>query len=131
METVFFVVFFWLASIFASSVLYNKALKKLDTEKKAELIDKFAGFRNYSLLIMIVIIAIYFILLQKELVDSRTLTICYLITFIIYLAVVNYYTYSVLKKNNFDPGFIRGYLTTVIIRFTGFIVLFSFLMQNL
>lgn len=131
MEPVFIGVFFWLASIFISSITYNKALKKLSQEKKAELIDKFSGFRNYSMLIMIVIIAVYFILLQQNTGNRKILTICYLITFIIYLVVVNFYTYSVLKKNNFDTGFIRDYLLTAIIRFTGFIVLFSFLIQNL
>lgn len=131
MEPVFFGVFFWLASVFASSILYNKALKKLDMEKKAELIDKFSGFRNYSLLIMIVIVAAYFILLQKQLIDGRILTISYLVTFVIYLAVVNYYSYTVLKKNNFAKDFIRDYLITVIIRFVGFIVLFSFLMNTI
>jgi len=119
----------WLGFVFGSSLLYAKAMKKLSIEKKAELIDRFGKFRSYSLLIVIGIAVAYFVILRQNFFDYRTVTIGYFVLFVIYLIVVNVYSYNILKKNNFSLDFIRVYVLSVVIRFAGFIVFFSFLLN--
>jgi len=127
MENVFYGIIIWLLCVFGSTFIYNRAMKQLTTEKKGELLERFSKFRSYSLLAVIVIAVVYFLMIRQQVFDYRTLTIYYFVAFIAYLIFVNYYAYNMMKKYAFDPGFIRLYILSIVLRFVGLIIFFVFL----
>jgi divalent metal cation (Fe/Co/Zn/Cd) transporter len=113
-----------LGVVFISRMINEKANKKLDQAKKAELIDLFSSTRIYSFGVLIVIIILFFLSLRFNLLDPFITYLIYIFLVIAYLIITGLNSFRLLKKNNFPDSFIKSYLISTTIRFLGLIIFF-------
>lgn len=113
------------STILISRVLNDKAMKKLNQEKKATLIDLHSN-KSIYLFILMIAAGIFFVLSEKlKLIDSL-LNIVLFIFLLIGLAMIGFFrSYKKLKENDFPESYIRTYLFTTVIKIMGVILLFA------
>ncbi|MHB1279604.1 MAG: hypothetical protein ACYC1Q_14550, partial [Bacteroidia bacterium] len=90
-----------LAFLLLSRLVNEKAMKKLEMEKKAALVDIFSKNRSWTLGILIAIFAIYFVIIGYELLDFYWTNIAYIIVLFIYMAGMAVYAFRKLKEHDF------------------------------
>jgi hypothetical protein len=114
-----------LGVVFLSRMINEKANKKLDQTKKAELVDLFSSSRIYSFGALIVIIIMFFLSLRFDLIDPFVTYLIYIFLAITYMIITGLYSYKILRKNNFPDSYIRSYLLSTTIRFIGLVTFFA------
>lgn len=114
-----------LVSVFVSRFVGEKANKKLDPEKRLQLMDLFSKDRVLYFGILIAIIVLYFAVLKFELLDASASMILYIVAFFAYMAITTALAYKKLKVNDFPQDYIRSYLTSTLIRVIGLVVFFA------
>lgn len=110
---------------FLASKLYNdRALRILNVEQKAQLIDLFQKKRTYNMIVIIIITAVYFTALSylPEYVFQEIVAFISLI--LLYILYNAYQTTRILKVNHFPNEFIENYQVGTLIRSAGIIVYF-------
>lgn len=110
--------------ILVSKLFNDRALKLLNTEQKAQLIDLFQKRRTYQIVIIIVITTVYFCLLNyfpAYYLQEITLFIAIILLFML---VNMYLTIQVLKTNQFPAEYIGNYTLGAIIRLIGIVAYF-------
>lgn len=113
-----------LGSSFLARMINNKANKILDQDEKLLLMDLFSDSKIYTFGILIAIVALYFFGLKSALATPVILASLYIIALITFFISTNYNSYKKLKNNNFPQGYIKSYLISTSIRFTGLIIFF-------
>ena len=114
-----------LGAIFIAQFINEKATKKLDQLKKAELTDLFSKSRIYTMVILIGIITIFFISLRFHLIDPSISMVVYIIAIFSFLVINGYLSYKKLKENAFPDSYIKSYLLSTTIRFLGLVIFVS------
>jgi VIT1/CCC1 family predicted Fe2+/Mn2+ transporter len=114
-------------TLFVSRMVNEKANKKLDQNKKAELIDVFSKGRVYTFGALIIIIALFFISLRFNLINPLSSYILYIILILAFLIITGFRSYKVLKSNGFPDAYIKSYLISTAIRFIGLVLFFAVL----
>lgn len=114
-----------LGIMFLSRTLNENANKKLDQDKKAELVDLFSKDRIYNFGILIIIISIFFINIKLNLIDQYLNYGIYIGSVVIFMIVSTYLSFRKLKKNNFPDSYIKSYITVTTIRFLGIVIFFA------
>lgn len=122
MDNFMFAFLFLIGVIFISRMINEKAVKKLEANKKAELIDLFSKNKVYNYLITFIVIAGFFLVLKFELLDKKLSFSIYFTLFVIYLGTTFYISYKKIRKNDFPKSYIKTYLLVSGLRFLGFIV---------
>lgn len=115
---------FLLLVILASKILNASANKKLDHDKKAELVDLFSKQQIYSLGFLIVIIMGYFSGFTFKLLNPQVMNVIYIVLIFGFIIVSGFLSYKKLKKNGFPDSYIKSYVTTTSIRFLGLTIFF-------
>jgi hypothetical protein len=113
-----------LVIILVSKLFNDRALKILNIEQKAQLIDLFQKRRTYQIIVILVITTLYFCLLNyfpAYYLQEITLFIAIILFFIL---VDTYLTVQVLKTNHFPSEYIVNYKLGAIIRLVGIIAYF-------
>lgn len=113
-----------LGCILISRAINEKAIKKLDQDKKSTLIDLFSNGSSYRLGILIGIVVLYFLSLKFNLMKPTMTYIIYIVLLLIFMIISSYGAYKKLKENNFPDSYINSYLLSTTIRFMGLIVFF-------
>ncbi len=119
-----------LVFILIGRAINEKANKKLEQDKKAALIDLFAGGRIYTFGILIGIIALYFAAIKWQLIDPLLAYIFYLIALLVFLIVNGYSSYKKLQVNQFPEFYIKSFILSTTIRFIGLIIFVTLTMMN-
>lgn len=114
-----------LGIMFLSRTLNENANKKLDQDKKAELVDLFSKDRIYNFGFLIIIVLIFFINMKLNLIDPFLNYGIYIGSVLIFMAVSTYLSFKKLKKNNFPDSYIKSYITVTTIRFLGIVIFFA------
>jgi hypothetical protein len=111
-------------SVFISTTLNNKALLRLDAEKKLLFIELFTKNRTWNYLIILGILILYFLTLKYKWIAVNTNIILFVVSFIGYLIFKTYNTLKLLKNHDFPVDFIKSYKLITLVRIIG-IILFS------
>jgi hypothetical protein len=105
----------------------ERALKHLNTEQKAGLINMFAKDRKYGSAAIFFLVIAFLVVLQFKLVEPLTAFSLYFAAMILYVVFKNYRTYVKLTANNYPKVYSRKVLIADIVSTIG-ILLFLGLM---
>lgn len=119
--------FSMLVIILISRILSERALRKLDKEKKIELLDLFSGKRIYSFAALIVILALFYAGLKFEVVPPMINAVIFVCLIALHIFISGVSSYRVLKNNDFPEFYISNYLLTTSLRMIGLVVFFLFM----
>ena len=125
MDNLMIAVIVMLVFVFISRTINEKANKKLDQNKKAELIDLFSKDRTYTFGALILIIALFFISLRYNLVEPFISFVAYIALIFMFLIITGIRAYKILKTNDFPASYIKSYILTTSLRFIGLLVFFA------
>lgn len=117
-----------IGSIFLSRYVNDRAIQKLEQDKKAQLVDLFSNRRNYSTFILFGIVALFFAVIHFNWLDAFLTYVIYALSIIVYMVVNGYRSYQQLKQLQFPDFYIRAYLPSTFIRFAS-IVIFLFVIN--
>ncbi len=117
--------------ILAARMINEKAMKKLSTEEKGLLIDGFASNRNWSLGLIILLIAGYFAVIRFELVNVFVGLAVYVTLLIVFLAVQIIASHRKLEELGLPFAYITSFKISSLLRVIGFVLFFllSFLLD--
>lgn len=99
----------------------NQALKEIDVEFKAKLVDLFSDFNKFSIVFLIGIMLIYYWVVNANYLNPFLLTVLFFTTLFVYMVIQAVNTYNRLKKNDFPKEFIQKYMLSSLIRAIGMI----------
>lgn len=108
-----------LAFLLLSRLVNTKAIKKLEPEKKAALVEIFSQNRSWVLGILIAFFAFYFVSITYELLDIYWTNIIYILLGLIYMAAMAVYVFRKLKEFDFPKTYISSYILSTFLRFLG------------
>jgi hypothetical protein len=111
-----------LVTVFAARVISNRALKKLDQEQKAKLVDLFSGDNFLAYGILIGILVLFFLSLRNEWLDATMTYIIYFVAILSYMLILSYRSYQKLKRNKIPDHYIRAYIISSAVRVLGLVV---------
>lgn len=117
-----------MGNIFLSRYVNDRAIQKLEQDKKAQLVDLFSSRRNYSTFILFGIVALFFAVIHFNWLDAFLTYVIYALSIIVYMVVNGYRSYQQLKQLQFPDFYIRAYLLSTFIRFAS-IVIFLFVIN--
>ena len=113
---------FLFLTILISRILNERATKKLTQEKKAELIDLFSQNRIYGLIIIISILALYFLVIKMNFFEVHLAFGIYTGLIVLFLIVTTFLAFRKLRSNGFPIDYINSFLITTAIKFIGIVV---------
>lgn len=116
-------------SIILSRIIQIKAQKKLEPEKKSQLLD--IGNKNQiTILIFIgIIFLLFFLVVQNQIINNSIALIIYIIL-MFGIGLVNILQiYAKLKKLDFPITFIQSYIFSTTIRLGGLVLFLILLLQ--
>jgi hypothetical protein len=109
--------------IILSRYINNQAIKKLSTQKKAELLDGFGNFSVWAVVPLFLMMGgFYFAIDYIENNFVLYLSLFFLIIGI-YVVGIQVYIYKKLKKMDYPISYIKQYILSVLVRFLGLFVL--------
>jgi 4-hydroxybenzoate polyprenyltransferase len=107
---------------YISRVLGEKAMKLLNTEQKAGLIDLFTTERKYGSAAIVCLIIAFLVVLQFRLVAPIITFSSYFIIMTVYIAFKNYRTYKKLTEHNYPKRYIQKMMVANLISMIGILV---------
>jgi hypothetical protein len=128
MNIIFIGVIQLLVFMFASRAINESANKKLDKNKKAQLIDVFSKTRIYTLGVLIALLALFFFLLQFGKLERNTTYIIYGVVIFSFLAATTILSYRKLTQLGFPKSYIKSFLIATALRIVGLVVFIFVLM---
>ena len=120
---VFYLIGF-LVIVFIARMLGEKAVKHLDTEQKAGLIDLFTKERKYSFLAIMCVVIAFLVVLQFRLVKPIVAFGVYFGLMVLFVIFKNYNSYTKLTAHNYPAEYIRKILIANIVAVIGIILFF-------
>jgi len=116
-----------LACVLISRMISDKAIKNLDADKKAELVDSFTGNRKKYMILVFAMVVIFFGILKFNLLEINVLTFVCALIFLMILFVRLFSIYKKLNQSNFPKDFIKNFLIANSISVLGIIIFFGFM----
>ena len=122
MSNITLVLFF--IAIILSRYINSMAIKKLTTEKKAQLLDTFSGFSVWSVLPLLVLMGIFYFSIDF-ITGDRLFYLFYIFIFLMvgYVIGLQVYIFKKLHKLDYPMNYIKQYMLSVFFRFVGLIIL--------
>ena|SRR5687767_12310955 len=117
-----------LVCVLIARILNDRANKKLDQSKKAELIDLFSKSSAYHFGILIAILSLFYLNIKMNCIGPTLALTIYTIFFVLFFIGISYLYHKKLKDNNFPESYIRLYLLSICIRFLGIAAFFTIFM---
>ncbi len=106
-----------IVAIAASIIVRKRALRQLSTEEKATLRDSFSSYRHYSTVVLLVLVVAYIAATIYYPRSDMTLTVIFIILLFTISGTDSVLSYQKLKKLNMPSGYIRSYLSSLVIRY--------------
>jgi hypothetical protein len=120
-----FGLFGFIVAYFIGRVISERALKRLNAEEKAKLLDAFAGYRTYSMVLVLCMVFI-FIAGDRYLPHLRsTLSPIFMVLLTVALVTLSVLSYRKLKGLNMPADYIRSFLRSTCIQYIGIALLFA------
>jgi len=124
MKGYFIGIIVWLIGVMVARNIQAKANRHLDAEKKTLLVDVFSKFRMVPMILLLLVVIIFFLNLQYEILDRNISYVLLIVLVVGFLIISMLSNYTKLKKNDFPAPYIRAYLTAATIRFISLIIFF-------
>ena len=121
---IFYLIGFFVVVYFAR-LLGEKAMKLLNTEQKAGLIDLFATDRKYGSALVFCVVITFLVVLQFRLIKPIIAFSVYFVVMMSYVLFKNYRTYTKLTANNYPKEYIKKILVANILAIIGIITFLS------
>jgi len=113
-----------MVTMLAARMINEKAMKKLSAEEKGLLVDGFASNRMWSMGLIILLIAGYFLVLRFELVNVFVGLVTYLVLLAVFITVQFVTADRKLKELGLPMDYMRSYRTSVLLRVGGMVLFF-------
>lgn len=112
------------AAVFFAAFLGNRfimtnAMKKLDDATKLKFIEAFSRRNNYSTIILVAVIFIYFWAVQSFPQQNLAISVIYLGAYLTYATVKSLLDYGKLKQIGTPAGYIKSYVLASLIFIVG------------
>lgn len=120
-----------LVSIFLARIINERSYKTISTEEKARLIDIFARSRIVGLAIIIVMIAFLFLAPRWGLLSFTVTLAVYIVALLVYFVAFTVHSFRTLRRNGYEPPFIRLYSLGIVVRFAGLAIFFAFFSSDI
>lgn len=114
-----------LGFVFIARMINENAMKKLEQDKKAALIDLFSKDRTYHFGILIAIIALFFACINFNLIAPLIAYTIYIVSILTFISITSYNSYQKLKKNDFPDYYVKAYIFSTSLRFIGLMIFFA------
>ncbi|HNP32989.1 MAG TPA: hypothetical protein PKN96_06825 [Flavobacterium sp.] len=121
---IFYLIGFFVV-VYIARTLGEKAMKHLDTEQKAGLIDLFSKQRRYGSAIILCLVILFLIVLQFKLVTPLVAFSTYFVVMISYMLFKYYKTYTKLTENNYPPEYINKIVFASLLATLGVVTFFA------
>ncbi len=119
------------STIFISRIISDRAMKKLDNEKKVILVSLYSNKMIYLFGVTITIVVLGLLRERFRLIDVRVNFMLFIFLIIGYALFSFFCSYRKLKKNNFPKPYIHTYLLSLVIRIAGMIILVTLVTLDL
>lgn len=113
-----------MVTMLAARMINEKAMKKLSAEEKGLLVDGFASNRMWSMGLIILLIAGYFLVLRFELVNVFVGLVTYLVLLAVFITVQFVTADRKLKELGLPMVYMRSYRSSVLLRVGGMVLFF-------
>lgn len=113
------------AIVYIARLMGEKAMKYLNTEQKAGLIDLFSRERKIGSAVVLGLIVVFLIVLEMRLVTPVIAFSCYFAIMILYMVYKNYNTYTKLKAHDYPQEYISRILVASFIALLGIAFFFG------
>jgi len=125
-----FIIFFVI--LLVTHFINEKALKLLNTEEKAKLIEEFAGLRKYFMLGLVMVVILFILAVQLNLNSTQELivSIVYLAILIGLVIAINVLSYKKLKKLKFPAKYIKTFLFISFLKYIAILIIFAAILLN-
>ncbi|MGH9752182.1 MAG: hypothetical protein ACREA2_05305 [Blastocatellia bacterium] len=107
------------SAIVISRIITERALKRLNSEDKARLLDSFSGYRIFNSALLLGVFIIWFVADKYSPHWRSTLTIIFALSFLGVSAAISILSYRKMKGLNLPAGYIKSYLLSLAIQYLG------------
>lgn len=129
MDTIGLVALF--GAIIAGRVLSEKAMKQLNGDQKIRLMDSFSGFRKYSLIPLVVILVVYLLMVNANVLTGPSGHVIFLGGIVVYLLVSQVVAYRRLRRLDLPDSYLRTFRISQIVVLLGFVCWGALSLRNL
>jgi hypothetical protein len=116
--------------IYIARMLGDRALKHLNGDQKAGLIDLFVEDRKYGGIAIFCMVIGFLIIIQFDLLDTVIAFIGYFVLMIVIMIVKAFRTNTKLKANNYPPDYIRTVLLASAFATLGILIFFGLILYE-
>lgn len=124
------VVVIFIAVIFLSRKMSEKANKYITEDKRDLLMQEFSGMRKYSILPLVIMVGAVFVSYKYFQLYPVQLLSAYLVIIILYLTVFNYIIYRRLKKIGMESDYLKYFIISRILPFVAVITVFALILYK-
>ncbi len=121
-QTIYFLIL--IVAVVASRIVSERNLKQLSTEEKGKLLDSFSSYRLYNTVVILGLVVAYFAATSYFPQSYSTLTLIFVILFFTISGTITVLSYQKLKNLNMPQSYIKGFLLSLGIQYTGVIAVF-------
>ena len=99
----------FLAAIIVSRIVQERALRKLSTEEKGQLVEAFSGLRLLSLVPLAALAGLYFLMMSLEAMTTTMLLTIFLPATLVFSIVIQILVHRRLRRLDLHPEYLRAY----------------------
>ncbi len=99
----------FLAAIIVSRIVQERALRKLSTEEKGQLVEAFSGLRLLSLVPLAALAGLYFLMMSLEALTTTMLLTIFLPATLLFSLVIQVLVHRRLRRLDLHPEYLRAY----------------------
>jgi uncharacterized membrane protein len=120
----------FISAYIAGRIISERALKLLNQQEQAKLLQGFSKYRIFSLVGVIILVVAHYAL-QSLMPNSYFATMPVFIgVLVLYLLVNSFYAYKKLKGLEMPDKYINQFLLSTLIQYVGIFVFFGFLLNK-
>jgi len=118
----------WMLSIIISKIINERGYRTISNAEKVRLMDGFSTTRAYSLIPLVVLICIFYLLVEKSNLDRSTINIGYFTLLVVYIVVRTLTSQQKMKALEIPMTYRKYYTLSQVIAILGVTwFLFTFL----
>jgi hypothetical protein len=120
----------FVAAYIVSRVVRERALKRLNSEQKAQLLDAFSGYRTYFMSAAVCLPLLYFLAFKLWPASQPLLASMFFVSFGLLLVITSWLSFRKLKQLSLPADYIRSFLISSGLQYIGIAFLFAPLLMR-
>jgi len=113
----------FLAAIIVSRIIQERALRRLSTEEKGQLVEAFSGLRLFALVPLAALAGLYFLMMSLEALTTSMLLTIFLPAALLFSVVMQVLIHRRLRRLRLHPDYLRAYAIGRGLFLVGFVLL--------